>query len=427
MKKNVDALRSFLDSVHSPYHAAAVLTKMLQEDGYVCLNESTPRWDLEPGGKYYLTRGGSSVIAFRIPEQTPVGFIMTASHSDHPTFKLKENGELTGKYTRAATELYGGMLIFSWLDRPLSLAGRVLVQTENGVHSTLVDIDRDLLMIPNVAIHLNREVNEGYNWNVAVDTLPLLGGAGAAGKLETILQEAAGGEILGHDLYVYIRQKASVWGVEEEYLSAAGLDDLACVWGCMQGFLQAQSSSAIPVLCVFDNEEIGSKTYQGAESDLLLNTLRRISAGVGKDLRQLLAQSFMISADNAQAVHPNHPQRSDANAPVVNGGVAVKFHADRKYTTDGASAAVFRKICQDAGVKLQTFYNRADMKSGSTLGNVSLVQVSVNSVDIGLPQLAMHSCYETVGVKDVLDLVDIMTAYYSRTLEVPEDGTFIIR
>ena len=419
-------LMAFLDASVSVYHAAAYLADTLEQAGYTRLSEGES-WNLTAGGKYYLTRGGTAVLAFRVPETSPKGFLMTASHSDRPTFKVKENAELTGKYTRLATEKYGGMLIAPWLDRPLSVAGRVLVETEDGVQSRLVDIDRDLMMIPNVAIHMNRQANEGYKWNPAVDTLPLLGGPDAAGKLNDLLEEAAGGKILGHDLYLYIRQKATVWGMDEEYISSAALDDLQCAWGCTQGFLNAEDGNSIPVLCVFDSEEVGSSSVQGAASKLLETTLSRICAGLGLDEQVMLSNSFMISADNAHAVHPNHPEFADANnAPVVNGGVVLKFNANLRYSTDGVSAAIFRKVCQKADVKVQTYCNRADIPGGSTLGNISLSHVSVPTADIGLPQLAMHSCYETAGVQDAIDLEKAMAAYYAGSLEVQGDDYYFI-
>ena len=423
----INSLKSFLDGAKSVYHAVAQLKDRLEGEGYQYLSESAP-WDVEAGGKYFLTRGGTALIAFRVPEDTPVGFMMSASHSDRPTFKLKENGELTGTYTRLATEKYGGMLMAPWLDRPLSLAGRVLVETEDGVESRLVDIDRDLLLIPNVAIHMNRKANDGYCFNPAVDTLPLLGGKDAAGKLQTLLEEAAGGKVLGHDLYLYVRQKASIWGLEEEFISSAALDDLECVWCCAEGFLNAEESSSVPVLCVFDSEEVGSSSLQGAASDLLENTLERLCRIMGWDKAQMLSQSFMVSADNAHSIHPNHPELADPNnAPVMNRGVVVKFNANQRYTTDGMSAAVFRKVCLKAEVPVQTYCNRADMPGGSTLGNISLSHVSVPSVDVGLAQLAMHSCYETAGVRDAEYLADAMQAFYSSTLQSQQDGCWEIQ
>ena len=418
---------NFLDASHSVYHAVAYLETVLKEAGYTCLREQDA-WDLVPGGKYYLTRGGSAVLAFRVPAVDPKGFVISAAHSDRPTFKVKENGEISAAYTKLATEKYGGMLMAPWMDRPLSIAGRVLVETENGIESRLLDIDRDLLLIPNVAIHMNRAANDGQKWNPAVDTLPLLGGKDAKGKLNALLEKEAGGKILGHDLYLYVRQKATVWGIDNEFISAPALDDLECAWGCTQGFLKAGESRSIPVLCIFDSEEVGSSSVQGATSDLLQNVIERICASLNLDAKRLLAQSVMISADNAHALHPNHPELADAaNAPVMNGGVVVKFNSSLRYTTDGLSGALFRKLCNCAGVPTQTYYNRADIPGGSTLGCISLAHVSVPSVDIGLAQLAMHSCYETAGVRDAIALEDAMTACYSATLERTVDGGFQIQ
>ena len=426
MDSRTKALCDFLDASHSVYHAQAYLAETLKNAGYTRLYEQD-EWALIPGGKYFLTRGGSALVAFRVPKESPKGFLMSASHSDRPTFKVKENFELAAAYTRMAVERYGGMLIAPWLDRPLSVAGRVTVETEAGVETKLLDIDRDLLLIPNVAIHMNRQANEGYKWNPAVDTLPLVGGAGAAGKLLALLEPEAGGRILGHDLYLYIRQKASVWGVDGEYISAAALDDLECAWGCTQGFLKSGDSASVPVLCVFDSEEVGSVSPQGAGSSLLEDTLGRICDSLKLHRGRMLAQSFLVSADNAHAVHPNHPEYADpGNAPVMGGGLVIKYNANLSYCTDSVSAGVFRKICGRAGVRVQTYHNRADLPGGSTLGRISLAHVSVPTVDIGLAQLAMHSCYETAAVSDAVDLETAMAAYYGATLEATQTG-FVIR
>ena len=424
MDPRTDALRAFLGNSPSVYHAAAAIARELEGHGYVRLSESDS-WQLCAGEKYYLTRGGSAVLAFRIPRQAPAGFLMSASHSDRPTFKVKENGELTGPYTRLAVEKYGGMLMAPWLDRPLSVAGRVLVETEDGVETRLVNIDRDLLLIPNVAIHMNRKANDGYSWNPVCDTIPLLGGKDAQGKFQALLEEAAGGKVLGHDLYLYVRQKSTVWGLEEEYISAPALDDLQCAWGCTQGFLRSGESGSVSVLCVFDSEEVGSSSVQGAASTLLQSTLERICRAMDWDLDRMLSASFMVSADNAHALHPNHPELADAtNRPLVGGGVVLKFNAAQRYTTDAVSAAIWRKVCAKAGVPVQTYYNRPDIPGGGTLGHISLSHVSVPTADIGLPQLAMHSCYETAGVTDSLQLEDAMACYYSQTLRCDSDGSF---
>ena len=426
MDNRITKLQAFLDSAHSQYHAVAGIVEILEQAGYTCLQEQD-QWQLVPGGKYYLTRGGSALVAFRIPEEKPKGFLMAAAHTDRPAFKLKENGELTGKYTRLATEKYGGMLLSTWLDRPLSLAGRVMVETEAGICSRLVDLDRDLLVIPSVAIHLNPKVNEGYAWNPAVDTLPLLGGEDAAGKLGALLEQAAGGKILGSDLYLYLRQDSRICGLEEEYICGQGLDDLMCSWCCAQGFVNSQTGGSVPVLCLFDSEEVGSASVQGACSDFLQSALDRICKACGWQLEQLLRQSFMISADNAHALHPNHPELSDStNAPLVNGGVVLKFNANLRYATDGVAAALLRKLCQRADVPLQTYYIRADMLGGTTLGSLSLAQVAVPTADIGLAQLAMHAAWETAGVRDVAYLEKLMQTYFGSTLACPQEGTYTI-
>ena len=419
---SISSLRHFLDASHSVFHAVDYLARQLEEAGYTRLSEGKG-WELVPGGKYYVVRGGAAVLAFRIPQGDIRGFMMSAAHSDRPTFKVKENFESAGAYTRMLVERYGGMLIAPWLDRPLSIAGRVMVQTPQGVTSKLVDIDKDLLLIPNVAIHMNRAANDGYKFNPAVDTLPLIGGKDAKGKLQQLLEAEAGGKILGHDLFLYVRQKSTLWGLEEEFISSAALDDLECAWGCTQGFLKAEDSHSIPVLCVFDSEEVGSSSVQGAASDLLESVLLRICGSLKLDIYPLLANSFMVSADNAHALHPNHPELADsANAPLLGGGIVLKFNAAQRYCTDGMAAALLRQVCQEVDVNVQTYCNRADLPGGSTLGNISLTHVSVQSADIGLPQLAMHSSYETAAVADALALEKAMTAYYGKTLEVTEQG-----
>ena len=426
MDQKISSLCSFLNNAKSVYHSTQALKERLEGEGYQYLSESTP-WKLCAGGKYYMTRGGAALIAFRVPKGEPTGFMISAGHSDRPSFKMKENPILDGKYTRLAVEPYGGMLMAPWLDRPLSLAGRVLVETENGVETRVVDIDRDLLLIPNVAIHMNRQVNQGYAWNPAKDLIPLMGSACTGEKLNALLEEIAGGKILGHDLYLYIRQKASVWGLEEEYISSAAIDDLTCIYCCLEGFLAAEESQAIPLFCTFDSEEVGSNSMQGAGSNLLELTMLRICRAMGWQAEHMLGSSFMVSADNGHAVHPNHPEYADPNnAPVMNGGIVLKFNANQKYTTDGVSAAIFRRICQKAGVQTQNYCNRADIPGGSTLGHISMTHVSIHSVDVGLPQLAMHSCYETAGVRDVLDFIKAMTCFYGCSLQSESDGNYRI-
>lgn len=415
---HVEGLFSLIDSSPSCYHATAQLAKMLDGAGYTRLLEQEV-WQIAPDGKYYVVRNGSSLLAFRVPKQTPKGFLISAAHSDTPTFKLKQNPERKGTYVQLSTEKYGGMLMGTWFDRPLSVAGRVVAKQEGRLVTRLVDIDRDLLVIPSVAIHMNRAANDGMKYMANVDTLPLYGGADAEGSLMALVAQTAGvkeADILSHDLFVYARQKGVRFGAREEFILSPKLDDLACAYGCAQGFLQAEQTEAIPVLCVFDNEEVGSETKQGAASNLLRDTLRRVCLALGYDEQrylQLLAGSFMVSADNGHAIHPNHPEYADAgNSPVLNGGVVIKFNANQRYTTDGVSCAIFRAVCERAGVPVQFYANRSDLPGGSTLGSISNTRVAVRTVDIGLAQLAMHSCVETAGAQDVERLAAAMTAMY---------------
>lgn len=427
MRRTFQDFLTFLDNSPSGYHAAANIVAMMEEEGYQKLNEHED-WTLVRGGKYYMIRGGTTVIAFRVPVAEPKGFMMSASHTDRPTFKVKGDGVLMGKYARLNTERYGGMLIAPWLDRPLSVAGRVMVETEKGVERRLINIDRDLMMIPNVAIHMNRQANDGYKWNPAVDTIPLLGnGDTNPGQFWGLIEKEAGGKLMGYDLYLYVRQKATVWGINEEYFASPAIDDLECVWGCTQGFLNSQDAQAVPVLCCFDDEEVGSNSPQGAASTLLESTLRRICNALELNPYRMMAQSFMVSADNAHALHPNHPEYADpANAPMPGGGIVLKFNASQRYTTDGVSASVFRTICKRAEVPVQTYCNRADIRGGSTLGHISLTHVSVPTADIGLAQFAMHSCYESAAVKDVEYLEKAMEEYYSSCISVTDEGCDIL-
>ena len=420
--EEVQELLSFVDKNPTAFHTTASIREILLKEGFTELLESR-KWDLTPGEGYFVCRNGSSVIAFRLgTDLKDYSFNVAAAHTDSPCFKIKENAELHmgQKYTRLNTEGYGGMICSTWLDRPLSVAGRVLVQEGQAVTSRLVALDRDLLLIPSVAIHMNREVNDKASYNKQVDMLPLLGSDLKDGALLDIVAQELGvkrEQILGSDLYLYIREKGTVWGAQEEYLSSGRLDDQECAFGILKGFLKGRSEKSVNVAACFDNEEVGSGTKQGAASTFLYDVLRRITLSLGggeEDFARAVASSFLFSADNAHAVHPNHPEHTDANNCChMNEGVVVKSHAGQKYTSDGLSIAAAKLLAEKAGVPLQYFANRSDKVGGSTLGNLAMAQVSMNAVDIGLPQLAMHSCYETAGVKDVKYLTDLMTAFYS--------------
>ena len=358
------------------------------------------------------------------------GYMLAAAHSDSPTFKLKEQPEKlsAGHYVQLSTEKYGGMLMGTWLDRPLSAAGRVLVRQGEKLAVRLVDIDRDLLVIPNVAIHMNREANSNMKYNFAVDMQPLYGEKGGFRGRVARAAGAAEEDLLTYDLFLYNPQSGVEWG---NYISAPRLDDLQCAFASLQGFLTAEESRNACVYCLFDNEEVGSETKQGAASPFLRDTLRRIARGLGLDEeahQAMLARSFLVSADNAHAQHPNHPEYSDSgNCPFLNEGIVIKFNANQRYATDGISCALFREVCRLADAPVQTYANRSDLPGGSTLGSIANTKVPVNTVDIGLPQLAMHSAVETAGVEDLFSLVRAMTCYFSKTLVKEPAGIYCLK
>lgn len=435
MEHNYDKeLLDFIQSNPSPYHVIEAQKKRLLEAGYEQLLESAS-WTIRAGGKYFVTRNGSAIIAFRVPEKTFKGFMIMASHSDSPMLKIKENPEITveGAYQKLNVEVYGGALLAPWFDRPLSVAGRVLVKTERGVSTRLVNVDRDLLLIPSLAIHMDRNANSGHEYKVQRDLLPLYGMADAEPLLETVAKACGvdAGDILSHDLFVYNRQAPSVWGAKEEFLSSPRLDDIQCAFSSLAGFLESEPGESVPVHVVLDNEEIGSSTKQGAASAFLEDTLRRIAEGLGLttgEYLQKLPQSFMLSADNAHGVHPNYGDRCDpVNRPKLGGGVVLKFSGNQKYTTDAVSAAVVRVLAKKAGVRLQTFTNHSDIPGGTTLGNISTQHVAVKTADVGMAQLAMHSPYETCAARDTEELVGLARTLFSSSLLEQGDEDYIVQ
>ena len=431
LESSVSCMLDFIDKGKSPYHVIEELSKMLSENGYTRLSESED-WALERGGRYYVSRNLSSIIAFRIPEGDPTGFMMAASHSDSPTFKIKDQTEMSSPgYVRLNTERYGGMLCSTWLDRPLSVAGKIMVKDGNRLYAKTVSVERDLLMIPNVAIHMNRNANDGFAFKANVDMIPLLGDESAKGSFRKIIADAAEvaeENIVSTDLFLVNRARGTVWGSSLEYVSAPRLDDLECAYTTMRGFLDAASTDAIPMCAVLDNEEVGSTTKQGANSTFMTDVMDRITEALDLSRSRycrMMSASFLVSADSAHAVHPNHPEFSDpTNKVYMNRGIVIKYNASQKYTTDSVSDAIFTRICDKVGVATQRYTNRADMPGGSTLGNIANTHVSVNTVDIGLAQLAMHSSYETAGVADVDSMIRAMTAFYSSSIRRLSDGEY---
>lgn len=411
--ETTEKLLDFIEKSPTAFQAVDEMQKRLTENGFEVLSEKE-YWKLIPGGKYLVTRNNSALIAFCIPEKESRVFHIMASHSDSPSFKIKENPEIKvdNSYVKLNVEKYGGMLMAPWFDRPLSVAGRVIIRRNGGLKEKLINIKRDLVMIPNLAIHMNREANNGVSYNPQKDLQPLFAVGNTDRTLLEIIAEQTGvkkEDIISHDLFLYNRMPGTIWGADKEFASSARLDDLQCAFASMEGLLRAQNHESIAVHCVMDNEEVGSGTKQGAASTFLKDTLLRINMGLGRTYEEYLmtlAGSFMVSADNAHALHPNYTDKTDpTNHPVLNKGIVIKFNANQKYCTDAVSAAIFKELCTKAGVPYQTFVNRSDIAGGSTLGNISNTQVPMNTVDIGLPQLAMHSPYETAGVKDTEYLV----------------------
>ena len=427
----INALLDFIRTSPTTFHAVETVSNRLTTEGFTALSEAED-WKLTAGKGYYITRNQSTVLAFRMPKKTPRNFMIVASHTDSPMLKLKPNAENTSAnpYIRLNTEVYGGTILSTWLDRPLSLAGRVVLNEHGNFSAKTVKIEHDLVLIPNVAIHLNRTVNSGYSYNPAIDLLPLFSQKNDDGNsLKKLIADKLGcseESIASMDLFVVCRTEGSVWGGNMEFFSAPRIDNLMCAWGSLEGFLSAEpAEDTVTVYYAADNEETGSATKQGAGSVFLSNTLDRICNACEVNKQQLLASSMMVSADNAHAKHPNHPELSDAwNAPVINGGVVIKSNASQKYTTDAISYALFSEICRRANVPTQQYSNRSDLPGGSTLGSISNTLVPLVTVDIGMAQLAMQSSYETAGVDDAEHLVHAMTAFYNTRIYSNADGLY---
>ena len=416
-----NALCDFLKQAVTPYHATAKIMQILTENGFSVLREDRA-WSLAVGGKYVVTRGSSALIAFVLPKEAErAPFHIAAAHNDTPCFRI--TGEVhDGHYVRLTVEKYGGMMTGTWFDRPLAIAGRVFVRTNEGARECLFESDARLV-IPSVAIHQNTEANERVWGNPSVDMLPIFSRDFGGCALKMHIAEVLGvkeEDILSEELYLVSAEEPFVFG--GDFLTAPRLDDLQCVFGLLSGLLEAAPAGAIPVLAVHDGEEVGSGTVQGADSTFLSDTLFRIREALGATVEQaraLLADSFMISADNAHAVHPAHPELSAKGLSChMGGGIVIKENASRRYTSDGYSVALLRLLCERAEVGIQCFRARADRGCGSTLGHIANTHVSVPTVDIGLAQLAMHSAVETASLSDTDALVRAAKAFFSsRKLE----------
>lgn len=425
---SIEGLFDFLNAGVSAFHSTAAAAAILEANGYQNCPESAA-WQLAPGGKYYTTRNGTAILAWRMPTGELTGWHAAASHSDSPTWRIKTlEGEEHG-FARAETEGYGGMLMSTWFDRPLSVAGRLLVRTAEGVESRLVHPERALACIPNLCIHFNREANTGLNYNPQVDLQPIFGAEG--GSLKHALAAEAGGkaeDILATDLVLCTTEKAQRVGLDGEYFMSGRIDDLECAYTTLWGFLQGRGEEAGrgDIWVMFDNEEVGSSSRQGAQGTLMSDVLARIEESLGVTKEQSIrarTNTLLLSADNGHAIHPNHPEKSDQKLPVqMGGGVILKYNARQTYTTSGLTGAAFTAICEKAGVPVQVFANRADVAGGSTLGNLLGRQILMPMVDIGVGQLAMHSAMETASCKDAEYLANACAAYYNTPIFQPQDG-----
>lgn len=431
MTQNIQLAQELIDFIHlSPtaFHVVEQSKMMLNKVGFEELNMGDI-WKLKKGGKYYTTKNGSALFAFQLGnapiEENGIKFI--SAHSDSPTFRIKPNPEIltTSNYLKLNTEVYGGPILNTWMDRPLSMAGRVMLKSKDTLQPTtrLIDFKRPLLTIPNMAIHLNRGVNDGVELNKQVDMLPLMSIVGETFEKDNYLLRLIADElkvapenILDFDLFLYAVEKGCILGPYDEFISSGKLDDLAMVHAGLKAITGKTSKNSTHMLCIFDNEEVGSGTKQGAGSPVLRNILERIAEKLGltrENYHRTIYKSFMISADMAHAVHPNHPDKHDPVLhPKLNGGPVIKIHANQKYTTDGESAAIFESICDKAEIPYQKFVNRSDMVGGSTLGNISTGKLDIRTVDIGNPMLAMHSVREFGGVKDHTYILKAFETFY---------------
>ncbi|MCM8709890.1 M18 family aminopeptidase [Clostridium sp. SYSU_GA19001] len=414
--KFAQELIDFIYKSPTAFHAVETVKKLLLNSGFNELKEEE-RWELKKGSKYFVTKNNSAIFAFAVGSgnTTENGFKIIGAHTDSPGFRIKPDPEITAEnaYVKLNTEVYGGPILNTWLDRPLSVAGRVIFKGENPLYPLikLVNINRPVMIIPNISIHMNREVNKGYELNRQRDTLPLLSLINEELQKGNYLLNAVADElkvnaadILDFDLFLYEYEKGKIIGLNNEFISSSRLDDLAMVHAGITALINAGTSKSTNIMACFDNEEVGSSTKQGADSEILSNIIERIVISLGgdrEDFFRAVSKSFMISADLAHAVHPNASEKADPiNRPILNKGPVIKLAANQSYTTDSNSAAVYEQVCKIAGVPVQKFVNRSDSPGGSTIGPISSTHLAVRSVDMGTPILAMHSVRELGGVKD---------------------------
>ena len=425
----VKRLLDFLNASPVNFLAAKNIANELEQAGYRRLDPQMPIGEVKAGDKIYVTKNDSSVYAFHIGSKplADAGFRMICAHCDSPTFRIKPNAEMTceGGIVKLNTEVYGGPIMSTWFDRPLTIAGRVIVKGEDALNpkTLLLHVKRPLLQISNLAIHFNREVNDGVKLSKQKDMLPILGIVTNQLEQGNLLMNVICGElnikqenILDFDLYLADATPACTLGVHDEFLSSGRLDDLSMCFAGLEAMINTEITDMTKVLAIFDNEETGSQTKQGAGSPFLSMMLKRIAlaqSGTEEAFYQAVERAFMISADNAHAWHPNYSEKYDpTNHPVLGGGPVIKFNAAQKYASDAVSAAIFAEICREAGVPCQRFVNHSDVAGGSTLGNILASSIPLRGVDMGNAILAMHSCRETGSTADHIYCVKAFTKFF---------------
>ena len=419
-----------LDASPVNFLATEYIANELTRNGFRHIDASQPIGNVSAGDKFYVTKNDSSIYAFRIGRKplAETGFHMVCAHCDSPTFRIKPNAEMQceGGMVKLNTEVYGGPILSTWFDRPLTIAGRVIVRGKDAMSpvTRLLHVKRPLLQISNLAIHFNRQVNDGVKLSRQKDVLPILGIVNDELEKGNMLMnvickelDIKSGDILDFDLYLADATPACTFGVHDEFISSGRLDDLSMCYAGLDALLAAGESDRTQVLAIFDNEETGSQTKQGAGSPFLASVLKRIALAQGgseESFYVAVEKSFMVSADNAHAWHPNYPEKYDpTNHPVLGGGPVIKFNAAQKYASDAVSAAVFAELCREAGVPCQRFVNHSDVAGGSTLGNILASSIPLRGVDMGNGVLAMHSCRETASVADHLNCIKVFTRFYN--------------
>lgn len=428
MKKFAENMLDFIYESPTQFNAVAVSAEMLEKNGFEKLNPKE-NWKLEVGKKYYTTKNSSALVAFKVnsDEVEKEGFRIIGSHTDSPGFRIKPNSEMEscGTYLKLNTEGYGGMILSTWLDRPLSMAGRVFLRGENPFKPVekIVNINKPVCIIPNLAIHMNRSINDGYKYNKQTDMLPLVGLINEQLEKDNYMIKLLSSElnvdideIIDFDIFIYEYEKGCFTGANEEFISTGRLDNLSMYYSSVEALLDSDSKSGISIAVGFDNEEVGSSTKQGADSNMLLNILERICISLGKDRQQFfeaIENSFIISSDLAHAVHPNLNSMADpTNRPVMGKGPVIKVHAGQAYTSDGYSISVYKEICRECGVEYQEFVNKSDQRGGSTIGPISSTHIDIPSVDIGAPILSMHSIRELGCSEDFYNTYKTFVKFY---------------